>query len=237
MLSQTDRDKLLYEHVILARSLARRYRNMGVERDDLVQEAFLGFLAALETFNESLGSFATHARPYAVSRITRAIRYAGETTIPPRISKAARRCDRIRQALVAAGNPRPTFAQIAEHTGYQESDVELALCLPRGRKPGAVAELPAAEPDASDERALAELWSAAEILDPYDRELLADRYGCDGRPPQGMYEICSRRSLSMAFLRKKLDLIRKVLRLELVKRGFNPTAVQAQENQSQLNTG
>ena len=170
-----------------------------------------------------------------VRRISEAIRYAGETTVPPKVAAAAVRCRRVRSALIAAGHAKPTADQIADVTGLEVVDVELALSLPKGRKPAELAEPPAPMPDQNTERAENELWSAAEILSSDDRELLADRYGLDGRPAQGLYEMCSRRDMAMSTLKRRLDEIRKTLRLELVKRGWKGGGNSPQPTKQQLN--
>jgi RNA polymerase sigma-B factor len=231
------RNALIEKHLSLARIVARDYRGMGVEIGDLEQESSVGLIEAARTFDPSLEiSFETHARNYLIRRCTQAIHDAGATTVPPKVARTAVACRKARSALQAVGVSNPTLDQIAGQTGLAVSQVELALSLPRARKPAELAELPAPMPDQNTERAAQELWSAAEILSPDDRELLADRYGLGGRPAQGLHEMSSRRDIPFATLKRRLDDIRKRIKIELVRRGWRDRT-KPQTAQAQLNIG
>ena len=112
----------------------------------------------------------------------------------------------------------------------------LVNCELKHKRTARLVDLPAPEPDPHIERAAIELWSAAEILDADDRELLAERYGLDGRQRQGLYEICARRDIPMGTLRRRLERIRQAMKLELIERGWRsggsspPPVCQAQLN-------
>ena len=96
-------------------------------------------------------------------------------------------------------------------------------------------DFPAPEPDPHAERAAQELLSAAEVLDPSDRELLFDREGLDGRRQQGILELSTRRGCSAATLKRRLDDVREQLRIELVKRGWRDrTSKPAEQPQSNI---
>lgn len=95
-------------------------------------------------------------------------------------------------------------------------------------------DIPAPEPDLNQERTAAEIESAAEILDPSDRDLLADRYGLYGRHAQGFCELSSRRNVPAGTLKRRLDAIRQQLKLELIKRGWRDRNGSAPKQQ-QLN--
>ncbi len=118
--------KLVEEHVVLARSLAHRFRGLGVEDDDLLQEALLGLTDAARTYDHSRGVFFfEYARPFALKRIARAIRGSGSIALPARLAETVRDVRRARAQLIAAGNRKPDAEQIRLLTGYQIPDIEL----------------------------------------------------------------------------------------------------------------
>jgi RNA polymerase sigma factor (sigma-70 family) len=98
-----------------------------------------------------------------------------------------------------------------------------------------LAELPATEPDPYLERTENELWSAIEILNAEDRQLIAARYGLDGQRQQTISEIAGRTKRSAATVKRRLDEIRETLRLELVKRGWRSGGNSPPPMQAQLN--
>lgn len=98
-----------------------------------------------------------------------------------------------------------------------------------------LAELTATEPDSYVDRAESELWSAIEILDDEDRRLISARYGLDGQRQQTISEIAGRSKQSAAKIKRRLDEIRKALRLELVKRGWKSGGNSPPPMQAQLN--
>jgi RNA polymerase sigma factor (sigma-70 family) len=185
-LSADEQMKLVEQCLPISRALARRYRGLGVDLEDLEQEGALGLVEAARLFSPQKFPgvwFGDYARSQVHKRIIQAI-----------------------------------DASLRERTQAE---------LPA---------LPAPEPDPYSERAANELWSAAEILTPEDRDLLADRYGLGGRPAQGLHEMSSRRDIPFATLKRRLDDIRKRIKIELVRRGWRDRT-KPQTAQAQLNIG
>src|SRR5690348_13499236 len=57
------RERIVARHLGLVRSLAVRYRDIGLPLDDLVQEGSCGLLDAIEHYDEARGAdFETYAR-------------------------------------------------------------------------------------------------------------------------------------------------------------------------------
>ena len=62
----------------LLKSIIRRFKNKGVEYDDLYQIACIGFLKAINNFDESYGvKFSTYTVPMVIGEIKRYIRDNG----------------------------------------------------------------------------------------------------------------------------------------------------------------
>ena len=59
-----DREKLISDNLMLVHSCAKRFKNRGVEYDDLFQSGCVGLIKAADGFDDSLGfQFSTYAVP------------------------------------------------------------------------------------------------------------------------------------------------------------------------------
>jgi RNA polymerase sigma-B factor len=121
--------QLIETNAAVARSMASRYRNRGIDLDDLEQVALLGLTKAAQRFDPSAGhDFLSFAVPTVRGELRRHFRDAGWTVRPPRrvqdlqtrISAAQ---DRLESKL--GRSPRPS--EIAAHLDEQLSDVVEAL--------------------------------------------------------------------------------------------------------------
>lgn len=69
------RHELILANLPVVVSIARRYKNRGVDMDDLIQEGQLGLHRATKSFDPTLGfRFATHAQWWIRQRISRLVR-------------------------------------------------------------------------------------------------------------------------------------------------------------------
>ena len=114
------REQLATSHLGLVRSVASRYRDLGLPFDDLVQEGSLGLLEAIDRHDPSRGM---PFDGYARFRIRRAIRnaltdQARLIRLPKQIVQRRRAIDdaEARLAAEAAGRP-PTALELAAATG------------------------------------------------------------------------------------------------------------------------
>lgn len=74
----SNREKLIAENMGLVHSCANRFKNRGVEYDDLFQAGCLGLIKAADGFNEELGfQFSTYAVPAILGEIKRIFRDGG----------------------------------------------------------------------------------------------------------------------------------------------------------------
>lgn len=122
-------DALIEANVGVARSIASRYRNRGIDLDDLEQVALLGLTKAARRFDPDAGhDFLSFAIPTMRGEIRRHFRDAGWMIRPPRrIQELQARIAGAQDALAArlGRSPRPT--EVAAHLGEELSDVEEAL--------------------------------------------------------------------------------------------------------------
>lgn len=89
---------LLQENLPLAYAIARRYRNSGIEEEDLRQLASLGLLKALRRFDPDRGlCFSTYAVPVIAGEIKRCLRDDGPVHFSREIKALANQIDRLRR--------------------------------------------------------------------------------------------------------------------------------------------
>lgn len=148
-------DEVVLCHLWLAESIARRYSNRGIERDDLVQVASLGLVNAAQRFDPDIGEdFISFAVPTMTGEIKRHFRDHGWTVRPPR---------RIQEL----------------HTAVNAAATELAQELHATPTPDAIAERLDVDLEKVDEaRASGECYAVASIDATLDDEApLVDSLG------------------------------------------------------------
>lgn len=120
---------LVEENAGLIWSVVRRFFGRGVESDDLFQLGSLGFLKAVEGFDESFGTqFSTYAVPKIAGEIRRFLRDNGAVKVSRGIKERAYAVGRCREELRAHLHREPTVTEIAEALGLQPEDIAEADC-------------------------------------------------------------------------------------------------------------
>jgi RNA polymerase sigma-B factor len=133
--SSNARDLLIHElienNLDVATSIASRYRNRGIDVDDLQQVALLGLTKAAKRFDPDAGhDFLSFAVPTIRGEVRRHFRDAGWAVRPPRSiqelqARITRAQDELEQHL--GRSPRPS--EVAGHLGVALDDVVEALSL------------------------------------------------------------------------------------------------------------
>jgi len=199
------RDQLVTSSLGLVRSVAARYRDLGLPFDDLVQEGALGLLDAIDHFDPDRGAcFETYCR----FRIRRAIRKALTDTsrlirLPKQVVERRRAIERAEARLTAAAAGRtPTTAEVTALTGLPVETIravrsaELAPVsldepvLPDGSPlAGVVADPHAADPEliALEHDRARHLTAALASLPERQRRIVNCRWGIGQRSmPNGV---------------------------------------------------
>lgn len=122
------RTTLLEEQMGLVRSVAFRYRGLGLPTEDLVQEGAIGLLSAIEDYDPSRGaSFSTYAFWRVRSAITHALTAHGQLIRVPRpVLEQRRDVARARERLRTACH-EPTVSELAAATALPKREVMEAL--------------------------------------------------------------------------------------------------------------
>lgn len=119
------RECLVADQLPVVRSIAFRYRNLGLPIEDLVQEGSLGLLEAIADYAPDRGA---DFESYARFRIRRAIRNALTEKsrlirLPKQIVERRRSIERAEAGLRSASGHTPTPAELAAATGLSPTAV------------------------------------------------------------------------------------------------------------------
>lgn len=185
-------------NLTLVRSVASRYRDLGLPFDDLVQEGSLGLLEAIDRYDAVRSA---DFESYARFRIRRAIRnalteQARLVRLPKHIVERRRTIERAEARLAVAANGRPsTPPQLAAATGLSVAEVLemravglIPISLDASVLPdGTPLEVGIVDPTARDpeleaieHERLARLHQALDRLPERQRWIVSRHWGIDG---------------------------------------------------------
>ena len=192
------REQLVSSSLGLVRSVASRYRDLGLPFDDLVQEGALGLLDAIDHYDPDRGAcFETYSR----FRIRRAIRNALTEKsrlirLPKQVVERRRAIERAEARLTAAAGRTATTAEIAALTGLPQEAIRAVRSaqlgqvsldepvLPDGSPlAGVVADPHAADPEviALEHDRTSELTAALASLPERQRRIVNCKWGIGQR--------------------------------------------------------
>lgn len=124
---QGDRDaagRLVEENAGLIWSIARRYFGRGVDPEDLYQLGCVGFLKAIEGYDESFGTrFSTYAVPKISGEIRRFLRDDGMVKVSRGIKEQAAQLRAARQELEQRIGREPSVSELAREIGMSPEDI------------------------------------------------------------------------------------------------------------------
>jgi RNA polymerase sigma-B factor len=131
------RDRVIQQYMPLVKSLARRHSNRGELYEDLVQVGAIGLIKAVDRFDvERSVDFGAFAIPTIAGEIKRYLRdRAWPIKIPRRLQELRPGLCACSAELSAQFERPATIAEIAEHSGVGEPEVEEALALERIQSP------------------------------------------------------------------------------------------------------
>ena len=123
------RNRLIEEHLSLAKALARRFANRSEPLDDLEQVAILGVLKAIERYDPERGTpFGAFAVPTVVGELRRHFRDRGwMVRVPRRVQDLHLRIGSVVSELSQRLGRSPTPREIADAAGVRVEDVLEAL--------------------------------------------------------------------------------------------------------------
>lgn len=119
------REELICDNLGLVHACANRFRNKGIEYDDLFSAGCLGLVKAADGFDESRGfAFSTYAVPAILGEMKRLFRDGGAVKISRALKERAREAAKLREEMTAALLREPTLRELAAK--MQVSEYEMA---------------------------------------------------------------------------------------------------------------
>jgi RNA polymerase sporulation-specific sigma factor len=120
-------ERMVVENSGLIWSIARRFFGRGVDSDDLYQLGCLGFLKAIEGYDESYGTqFSTYAVPKISGEIRRFLRDDGAVKVSRGVKERAQAIRAARNTLEQRLGREPAISEISAETGIEPEDVAVA---------------------------------------------------------------------------------------------------------------
>ena len=178
------RQPLAEENLGLVHLCANRFRNKGLEYEELYSAGCVGLLKAVKAFDADRGVvFSTYAVPVILGEIKRLFRDGGTIKVSRSVKELSLRLSRIRQDFALKNGGEPTLSQLAELSGADEESVALALnvsCAPMsltevGEDGTRQIDIPTEPPDEEITERLS-LRQALSSLEDKDRQLIYLRY-------------------------------------------------------------
>ena len=112
----------------LLKSIVRRFKNKGVEYDDLYQIACIGFLKAVSNFDERFGvKFSTYTVPMVIGEIKRYMRDNGAIKVSRTLKILANKINRYIDEYQTLNNNSPAIDDIAIKFGITQDEVVIAM--------------------------------------------------------------------------------------------------------------
>ncbi|GHU53322.1 RNA polymerase sigma factor [Clostridia bacterium] len=121
-------DIVIEEHLGLVRLCAGRFKNKGIEYDDLYSAGSLGLVKAANAFDTSRGlKFSTYAVPVILGEIKRLFRDGGSVKVSRSVKELSLKVTRERELLAKELGREATISEIAVRLGVSTVDIAEAL--------------------------------------------------------------------------------------------------------------
>ena len=112
----------------LIKSIIKRFKNKGIEYDDLYQIASMGFMKAIANFDESFDvKFSTYSVPMIIGEIKRYIRDNGAIKVSRTLKILANKINRYISEYQTEHNVSPTIENVAEKFNVLPDEVVAAI--------------------------------------------------------------------------------------------------------------
>lgn len=126
----TPRDKMVENNLGLVHACAAKFKNRGVDYEDLFQAGCVGLLKAVDGFDEGLGFvFSTYAVPAILGEIKRIFRDGGSVKVSRSMKERSRELWQQKNELCDRLGREPTLTEIAELVGVSVSEASQLLLV------------------------------------------------------------------------------------------------------------
>ena len=119
---------LFNQNMPLIKSIINKFKNKGIESDDLYQIASIGFLKAVKNFDESFNvKFSTYTVPMVIGEIKRYIRDNGAIKVSRNLKILANKINRYIDEYYSNYNDSPSIEDIAKKFSVEADEVVIAI--------------------------------------------------------------------------------------------------------------
>lgn len=124
----TEREEMIKNNLGLVHSCAGKFKNRGVEYDDLFQAGCIGLVKAVDGFDETLGFvFSTYAVPAILGEIKRIFRDGGAVKVSRSIKEQSRAVWQKKERYYEEFGREPTVSELAEYVGLDVCETSRLL--------------------------------------------------------------------------------------------------------------
>ena len=128
MMAMNDRERFISENIGLVHSCAARFKNRGIEYEDLFSAGCIGLIKAYDRFDKSLGyKFSTYAVPLILGEIKGLFRSGGAVKVSRRLKELSLKIIREQQRFTAENGESPTVTQLSAILGESEELITQAI--------------------------------------------------------------------------------------------------------------
>lgn len=121
------KEELVKENIPLVKSVVKRFKGRG-EYDDLMQLGAIGFIKAIQNFDETYGvRFSTYAVPMISGEIKRFLRDDGAVKVSRWAKTLAQKINVFIDEKLKRGEKEPTVDEIAQNFGVEAEQVVFAM--------------------------------------------------------------------------------------------------------------
>ena len=121
---------LVENNLRLVHSCAQRFKNRGIDYEDLYSAGCLGLVKAAKGFDEKRGfAFSTYAVPVILGEIKRLFRDGGAVKVSRSLKEKAAKLMKINEEMTKKLDREPTVSELANESGFDIGDIPELLCI------------------------------------------------------------------------------------------------------------
>lgn len=122
------RDRLVTENLGLVHLCANRFRNRGIEYEELYSSGCVGLVKAANSFDENRGvKFSTYAVPVILGEIKRIFRDGGTVKVSRSLKELSLKVVREKNSFISKNGREPTIAELSMEMNCSPDEVAEAL--------------------------------------------------------------------------------------------------------------